>query len=209
MKQEKKQSIWLFIQGLFTGILCVGAGFYFLSLTGGIVISATRTTSVIDILNWCYQNLGVSLVFFSMVLFLFFGYLIKLNHLLSAKEQDHKAINNAEDRIELLINIFFAIGVIWTAIGMRNALLASLGNMDAQMAAQKGAFDILRKLVDGGILLALSTTIFGGIGGYTMRAVKSWVVDGRLFQYYEERCKEEKKEVNDRLDKIATLLEAG
>ncbi len=208
MKQEKKHSIWLFVQGLLAGIFCVGAGLYILSLTGGVVISASSTTPVINLLHWSYQNLGISLVFFAIVLFLYVGYLIRLNKLLLADIQDHEAINSAEDKIDLLINIFFAIGVIWTAIGMRNALLASLGNMDAQMAAQKGAFDILRKLVDGGILLALSTTIFGGIGGYAMRAVKSWVVGGKLFQYCELRYLKERDEINDRLDKIATLLEA-
>ena len=36
-----------------------------------------------------------------------------------------------------------------------------------------GAFAVLQKMVDGGILLALSTTIVGGIGGYLMRAAKS------------------------------------
>ena len=57
---------------------------------------------------------------------------------------------------------------------MRNALLVSLGSMDAETAARKGAFSILTQLVDGGILLSLSTTIVGGIGGYFMRMIKAW-----------------------------------
>ena len=47
-----------------------------------------------------------------------------------------------------------------------------------------GAFEMLRRLVDGGILIALSTTIFGGIGGYLMRVVKTLSVGAALRRYY-------------------------
>ena len=62
--------------------------------------------------------------------------------------------------------LFFGIGVIWTAIGMRSALIVGLSDLDSAMAAQLGSFEILRRLIQGGILLALSTTIFGAVGGY-------------------------------------------
>ena len=40
-------------------------------------------------------------------------------------------------------------------------------------------------MIDGGILLALSTTIFGGIGGYCMRVWKAVAVGGDLKRYYD------------------------
>ena len=63
---------------------------------------------------------------------------------------------------------------------MRNSLLVALGGLDAETAASKGAWYILRQLVDGGILLALSTTIVGGVGGYIMKVIKTWCVSKKL-----------------------------
>ena len=92
--------------------------------------------------------------------------------------------------VDIWINLFFGIGVIWTAIGMRGALLGGLGDLNEQTAAELGAFSILQRLVDGGILLALSTTIFGAVGGYLLRLVKSLAV-GRQVQAYYHRLAEQ------------------
>jgi len=73
--------------------------------------------------------------------------------------------------------------VIWTAIGMRSALLYALG--DPGVAAQAGATAVLQRLVEGGILTALTTTIVGGVGGYMMRVIKSSLLGTRLSRYYE------------------------
>ena len=51
--------------------------------------------------------------------------------------------------VDIWINLFFGIGVIWTAIGMRGALLEGLGDLNSQSAARLGAFSILQRLVDG------------------------------------------------------------
>ncbi len=81
----------------------------------------------------------------------------------------------------MAITTFFGIGVIYTAIGMESALLTALGGISgAEDAARQGAWQILRKLVDGGLILALSTTICGGIGGYALRLLKHAVVGRRL-----------------------------
>ena len=64
---------------------------------------------------------------------------------------------------DIWTTLFFGTGDIWTAIGMRSALIFALGDRD--VALQDGAFAMLERMIDGGILLALSTTIFGGIGG--------------------------------------------
>lgn len=87
-----------------------------------------------------------------------------------------------EQLLDLCSNLFFGVGVIWTAIGMRHALLHALG--DPAASAEAGAFAILQRLVDGGILLALSTTIVGGIGGYLMRAIKSLLLGGAINSLY-------------------------
>ncbi len=64
---------------------------------------------------------------------------------------------------------------------MESALLTALGGIHgAEDAARQGAWEILRRLVDGGLILALSTTICGGIGGYALRLMKHAVVGRRL-----------------------------
>ena len=72
------------------------------------------------------------------------------------------------------------LALFWTAIGMRSALVYALG--DPETTAADGAFNLLRNLVDGGILIALSTTIFGGVGGYLMRVSKTVFVGNAFAQ---------------------------
>jgi hypothetical protein len=55
---------------------------------------------------------------------------------------------------------------------------------DPVVSATAGAFSVLQRLVDGGILLALSTTIVGGAGGYLMRVIKSVVLGEKLTALY-------------------------
>jgi hypothetical protein len=94
-------------------------------------------------------------------------------------------ISQLEHLNDVWTSLFFGIGVIWTAIGMRSALLYALGDPD--IASQAGAYAVLQRLVEGGILTALTTTIVGGIGGYMMRVVKSSLLGTRLSRYYEEQ----------------------
>lgn len=208
MAQKKIISkILPYLQGIFAGIISALIIIYLLNVSGLLVISAGNSLCLINIIHWCYGNLGLSIIPFTAALWLYFVCLRKLSILLNIDNPDAVVIVSTEEKVDLLVNIFFGIGVIWTAIGMRNALLASLGNMDAETAAQKGAFYILTKLVEGGILLALSTTIFGGIGGYFMRMTKSWVVGARLTSFFEQSYKKEQTDVLDRLDHIVNLLE--
>jgi hypothetical protein len=121
-------------------------------------------------------------------------------------------ISQTEHLVDIWINLFFGIGVIWTAIGMRGALLAGLGDLNAQSAAKLGAFSILQRLVDGGILLALSTTIFGAVGGYLLRLVKSLAAGHQIRAYYKRLAEQQAESVNcilqsidDRLGQITTV----
>jgi hypothetical protein len=134
--------------------------------------------------EWTRRNLGLSVLPFAITLGLYVHSLRAL-----ARRLDEGSLANEVGQLEHLnevwTSLFFGIGVIWTAIGMRSALLFALG--DPVVAAQSGAFWILTRLVDGGILTALTTTIVGGVGGYLMRVVKSSYLGTRLSRYYEQQ----------------------
>ncbi len=69
--------------------------------------------------------------------------------------------------------MFFGVGVIWTAVGMESALVQALDGVGhGPEAAGLSASGLLERLVNGGLLLALSTTIFGGVFGYLFRLLK-------------------------------------
>ncbi len=87
---------------------------------------------------------------------------------------------------------------------MRSALIFALGDRDAALA--QGAFAMLERMIDGGILLALSTTIFGGIGGYVMGVVKTVVVGAPLKRYYDNASQEAGIEVQNTLGAIEQHL---
>jgi hypothetical protein len=122
-------------------------------------------------------------------------------------------IFNLDARADMAIATFFGIGVIYTAIGMESALVTALGGISgAEEAARQGAWEILRKLVDGGLILALSTTIFGGIGGYLLRMLKHAVVGHRLTSVLvsEERQREQLlRHVSRNVERIGELLAEG
>jgi hypothetical protein len=105
---------------------------------------------------------------------------------------------------EIWTTLFFGTGVIWTAIGMRSALIFALGDRD--VALQEGAFAMLERMIDGGILLALSTTIFGGIGGYLMRVYKTVTLGSRLQQRYDRAARADTSEMRESLQRIEQHL---
>ncbi len=127
-------------------------------------------------------NLRGSLALFCLILLCYCLQLWKMRGLLAASEPQLASIVRHEQLLDLCARLLFGVGVIWTAIGMRDALLHALGDPAATTA--QGALAVLQRLVDGGILLALSTTIVGGIGGYLMRSVKSLALGRRLNALY-------------------------
>lgn len=149
-----------------------------------------------QLLDWTRRNLGASLVVFTVVLCLYLHCLSRLRQLLAirAPVQD---IAQAEQLLDLWTNVFFGVGVVWTAVGMRAALVGALGDPDE--AARNGAFALLTRLVDGGILTALSTTIVGGVGGYLMRVVKTVLVGPELKRLYIDLGDQHSADVKDRL----------
>ena len=87
---------------------------------------------------------------------------------------------------------------------MRSALIYALGDRD--VALQQGAFAMLERMIDGGILLALSTTIFGGVGGYLMRVYKTVTLGAELQQRYDRAARADTSEMRDSLQRIELHL---
>lgn len=155
---------------------------------------------------WVDGNLGWSLPAFAAVLILFGFSLREQRAQLHNGEARPEHIIAREQWLDGLTALFFGIGVLWTAIGMRSALLSALGDLDATTAAQLGAFAILQRLVEGGILVALSTTIVGGVGGYAMRLIRTIVVSAQLQAYFEYRAEQEQREIYSRLERIENAV---
>lgn len=184
----KAQSTRGFLSGLFLGAalsLVTGLlGLYVLMALDIVSVSVVDTPWLQHVSNWTRRNLGLSVLPFAITLGLYMHSLRALARRLDASSPANE-IGQLEHLTEVWTSLFFGIGVIWTAIGMRSALLFALGDPDA--AAQAGAFAILSRLVDGGILTALTTTIVGGVGGYLMRVIKSSFLGNRLSRYYEQQ----------------------
>ena len=187
---------------LFLGIVLL----YVLNMSEVLAISVLDVPSVQRVLAWAYENLRLSVLPFFLTLVFYAGALWRLKHCLKDRDVSVERIVQADHQVDLLINLFFGIGVIWTAIGMRGALLEGLGNLDAQSAAKLGAFSILQRLVDGGILLALSTTIVGAVGGYLLRLVKSLAVGTQVKAYYNRLAEQQADAVNTVLKSIDEQL---
>ena len=191
-----------FITGALGTLFLGVALLYGLNMSEVLVISVLEVPSVQRVLSWAYENLRLSVVPFILILTFYTAALWRLKHYLKGGKVPVERIAQADHQVDILVNLFFGIGVIWTAIGMRGALLEGLGNLDAQTAAKLGAFSILQRLVDGGILLALSTTIVGAVGGYLMRLVKSLAVGTQVRAYYNRMAAEQADIVNDLLKSI-------
>jgi hypothetical protein len=138
--------------------------------------------------GWIAANLGHSVWLFGVVLTL---YLMNLFRLRTILEEDTALTDVVEldQLLDVWINLFVGIGVIWTAVGMRSALQAALGQPGEALVDSAGS--VLQKLVDGGILLALTTTIIGGMGGYLMRLGKTLATGASLHRFYDRHHRED------------------
>lgn len=201
------------ISGFGVGVLSTGVigifGLYSLNLAGIVSFNNTLLPELNVLLNDAWLNLRMSVIFFALVLLAFIISLSRLKNLLQLSVIKEKAVSNAEihradQLVTLCTTLFFGIGVIWTAIGLRSALLYALG--DPSQAAQDGAFAILERMVEGGILLALSTTIVGGIGGYIMRIIKTLVTGRLMLQHYERKNRQDHQEYISLLNSINQQL---
>jgi hypothetical protein len=199
-----------FMKGLAAGalgtLLGVSAALYVLSRAGMIRLTGGAVVTPGDWLHWAYTNLGSSIPVFALLLLAYFVTLGRLR----AALQDARPIDQIvqlDHLTDIWTTLFFGTGVIWTAIGMRSALIFALGDRDA--ALQQGAFAMLERMIDGGILLALSTTIFGGIGGYLMRVYKTITLGTRLQQQYDQAARADTSEMRVSLQRIEQHLSNG
>ena len=198
-----------FYAGLFSGF-CLGLVLIFLLLLwpdpGRVFSNVGQFTPWLD-QAWILlqNNLRGSLLPFVALLLAFLLLLQRLDKLIARSPVELDRVVRHEQLLDLCANLFFGVGVIWTAVGMREALLHGLG--DPGSAAQSGAFNILQRLVDGGILLALSTTIVGGVGGYLMRMVKSLVLGQELAALYMRESQRPAQDNLAALQRIETLLQ--
>jgi hypothetical protein len=204
--EARSHSVTVFSAGFITGalgVLVIGAAvLYMLNMSEFVAISVLKIPKVQRVLAWTYENLRLSIVPFFFTLLLYTGSLLRLKRFLKDQRTRMEKIAQSEQLVDIWINLFFGIGVIWTAIGMRGALLDGVGDLNAQSAAQLGAFSILQRLVNGGILLALSTTIFGAVGGYLLRLIKSMVVGTQVKAYYNRLAEQQADSVHKALQSI-------
>ena len=194
-----RAGIW---RGLLLALALSAVLFYVGSTTGYLVVTLGEFPALVELWHWMHDNLRSSLLPFVLVLLWFVHSLQRLGSELGAASPTYARVYQLDRRCDVLVGLFFGIGVIWTAIGMRSALIGALGDLDAQSAARLGAFGVLQALVEQGILLALSTTIVGGIGGYLMRIVKLLSVGGVLDRFYSGLNTRQSEAVLERLDAI-------
>ncbi len=204
----QKNQGWRFVHGLTAGavgsLIGGSAILYVLSRSRIIIFSDDRLPSLSHWLDWAYVNLGSSIPVFALLLLAFFFNLNRLRSLLE-NDQPVNRVVQLDHLTDIWTTLFFGTGVIWTAIGMRSALIYALG--DPETTVSKGAFAILERMVDGGILLALSTTIFGGIGGYLMRVYKTITLGASLQQRYDQAARVDTSSMRDSLQRIEQRLE--
>jgi len=196
-----------FFRGLVAGalgtLLGASATLYTLSRLGWIRFGDTSISNPGDWLHWAYTNLGSSIPVFAGLLL---AYFISLGRLRDALRKDLHItkIVHFDHLTDIWTTLFFGAGVIWTAIGMRSALIFALGDREA--ALEQGAFAMLERMIDGGILLALSTTIFGGVGGYVMRVYKTIVLGTELQQQYDKAARADTSKMRASLLRIEEHL---
>jgi hypothetical protein len=199
-----------FLSGLSSGAFGSFVGtstiLYVLSRSNLVTFRDQRLSGFDDWLQWAYTNLGSSIPVFAVLLAAFFVTLSRLRRNLADKRPVNEIVQ-FDHLTDIWTTLFFGTGVIWTAIGMRSALLFALGEPDETM--QQGAFAMLKRMVDGGILLALSTTIFGGIGGYLMRVYKSVALGSSLQQAYDKAARVDTFSMRNTLERIESHLKGS
>ena len=197
----------VFVKGLAAGALGTLVGgssiLYMLGRGGVIRFSDTAISRPGEWLHWAYTNLGSSIPVFAALLLAYFITLGRLRNAVD-KQRPINEIVQLDHLTDIWTTLFFGAGVIWTAIGMRSALIFALSDRD--MALQQGAFAMLERLVDGGILLALSTTIFGGVGGYAMRVYKTITLGTQLQQQYDTAARADTSQMRASLLRIEAHL---
>lgn len=199
-----------FLRGLTAGavgtLIGGGALLYVLSRYGIITFAHNRAPSLGEWFEWATMNLGSSIPVFAALLLAYFFTLGRLRRLLDDNGPLDRIVQ-LDHLTDIWTTLFFGTGVIWTAIGMRSALIFALGAPDSAVGQDASA--ILERMVEGGILLALSTTIFGGIGGYLMRVYKTVSLGTALQRHYDHAARSDTSSMCSSLERIEKHLDKG
>ena len=196
-----------FLKGLVTGaLLTLTAGVAILLVLaeqGVLTLPSDRVAAPMSWATWLSHNLGWSIPVFVVLVMAYAVTLATLKTRLAENAPVNRIVQ-LDQLADTWTTLFFGTGVIWTAIGMRSALIYALGDRD--VALSSGAFAMLERMIDGGILLALSTTIVGGIGGYLMRVYNTMSVGAALTRRYDEAARADTSEMRRSLERIERHL---
>jgi hypothetical protein len=134
---------------------------------------------------WLSVNLGLSAPLFAALMIMGWSYLESLKQALNAHTKAEAQISHLEQRIDLVVALLFGVGVLYTAVGLRGALVQAIDGPSEQSAS-----GMLTALVNGGILSAMTSTVVGGVLGYGLRMLKLFRVGHGLDIYYSEQALE-------------------
>ena len=195
---------------LVTFLTIVLSAFLLLTLNQTGIIAFTGGGWLINSYSIIAGYLGYSVLFFVPVLFGYFLFFTFLKMSLARFESDPGELDNVRfysGGMEMFITLFFGIGVLFTAWGLQNALVSAIGGVSKTEAGQLGAWGILQRLVDNGILIALWTTIVGGVGGYLMRIAKHFFLGRELIRFSNRRMEKDKMRLFESFESINLHLE--
>jgi hypothetical protein len=194
---DAPRSTWSFGWGAGAGIVLTLVALLIVAPPDPASVSSRATLGA-----WIDANLGHSAWLFALVLTLYTMNLTRLNRILGA-EPGFTEVVELDQLLDVWIHLFVGIGVIWTAVGMRSALQTALSDPGEALTDTAGS--VLQNLVDGGILLALTTTIVGGVGSYLMRLGKTMIAGAHLNTFYDSYNRRQMSELLE----LTHRIEAG
>ena len=165
-----RYALGIFILSIFWCLLFLSLGIF----SGWVTISAP-VPWLINPWSFIYRHLRLSLVPFGFLFFLYIYLIWRIRRYLRQDETKLSELTYYDRLLNITITTFFGVGVIWTAVGMETALISALGSLKDGLneSTALNAWGLLERLVNGGLLLALSTTVFGGVCGYLLRLLKT------------------------------------
>lgn len=160
---------------------------------------------IVNAFNRISEYLGYSILFFIPVFMGYVCFFVLLKQSLmraSAGKEQMENIRFYNTGADICITLSFGIGVLFTAWGLQNALVAALGGVSETEAGRLGAWGILKQLVESGFLIAFWTTIVGGTAGYLMRLFKFLSLGRELGRLAGLQREQDRKALLDTLDAI-------
>ncbi|BBO83087.1 hypothetical protein DSCO28_36530 [Desulfosarcina ovata subsp. sediminis] len=163
-----KSIIAILFLSIFWSVLFISLGVF----TGWLTL-AVPSGWMVNPVATLYQHLRMSVIPFGGLILLYGWLIFRMRKRLAQPGTMLSDLTFYDRLLNITISMFFGVGVIWTAIGMETALMRALNGVGQESeSATLTAWGLLERLVNGGLLLALSTTVFGGVCGYSFRLLK-------------------------------------